>query len=110
MPVEAHGNGRDSLRRILYNGDLAAIGADQAGGSNPKLLIGIQPLVIVEGAEIQGILGQGLHGFRGWPWERGDCGMIQVDQPFGDGELVPVEPPERLCGDCLRRIFLFETH
>jgi hypothetical protein len=36
------------------------------------------------------------HGFGGAPAERGDGGVVQIDEPIGDRKLVPILLPERL--------------
>lgn len=47
-------------------------------------------------AELEGVLGEELHGFGGAPAKRSDGGVVQVDEALSDWKLVAVLLPEPL--------------
>ena len=51
-------HGGDALRGILDQGDFGALGADEPGGGHAHAFIGGQPLVVVQAAELQAVVGQ----------------------------------------------------
>ena len=54
--------------------------------ASPESIVGGQPRIVMEGAELQGILGQAAHGVGGGPAKGSHPGMVQVNKPVGDRE------------------------
>src|SRR5579862_2464745 len=110
VPIQTLSDDRYALRGVFYQRDLAALGSNQARGCNSKALIGIQPAIVMERPEMEGIVSQFLHG-RGRPAGQGrDGGMVQVDQVSSDRELIPVLPPKWFRGCRYGTYLLVETH
>jgi hypothetical protein len=54
---------------------------------------------------MKGIIGKPLHRLSRSPAQRGDCGMIQVNQVICDWKFFPVQLMERLNRRCVYRFF-----
>ena len=108
LPIEPHGDGGDSFGSVLDERDLAGVGIDQAGGSDAETLVGGQPLVIVEAAVVEAVVGEVLEGVGTTAGERRDGRVIQIDQVLADRELVGIAFPK---GEFRHRTFYnFTTH
>ena len=62
LPIEAHGEGGDAFGGIFDEGDLAGVGVDQAGGGGAEPVVDGEPLVVVEAAVMEAIVGEVLEG------------------------------------------------
>ena len=56
--------------------------------------VGLHPFRVMLAAVVEGILREALHGFGGGPAERGDGGMVEINEPLSDRKLVPVLLPQ----------------
>jgi hypothetical protein len=68
---------------------LVPVRADHLGRRNPQSFISIQPLVIVKGSELAGIVGERLHCTGCTLRKRRNGGVIEVGQVTCNRELLP---------------------
>jgi hypothetical protein len=89
-PIQAEGNRRDPLGGVFHEGDFRAVGSDELGGGHSNAFVRGKPLVVMEAAIVEAIVGEELHGFGRAAAKRRDGGVVQVDEIAPDGKLVGV--------------------
>ena len=90
LPIDPNGYCGDALGRVLHDGDFAGTPADQTRRRLPEPLVRRHPLVVVQAAEPERVVGKLPHGVGRRLTERSDSGVVQIDERLGHRELVAI--------------------
>ncbi len=76
FPGKALGDDGNAFGGVLDDGDFFRRGVDEAGGGVAEAGVGIHPLVVMERAELAGIVGKPANGVGGTAAQWGDSGVV----------------------------------
>jgi len=65
LPMEAEGDDGDAFGSVFDDGNFGGARVDEAGSGLAEAGLGIEPFVVMEGAELAGVVGKPAHGVGG---------------------------------------------